>query len=281
MLASPLSPYGTLTGQLFLYTAGRAAFESNGSFPNKCILIGGLSDGLLPVPYTEDLQNACQETGWSLVQPILSSSYTGFGHGRLDRDADELEELLAYLQTHRGLQRACLVGHSTGCQDIVHLLKRKTDLTSLICLAALQAPVSDREGHEHAFLDQALDLVNNGKPEEMLPRAAFWAPITAQRYVDLHERLGMDDYFSSDLTDDELQDRLGHISVKMLVACSGKDEYASHLDTSRHLERMAAVIPKAVPLLLPNGNHNLSKGESREFIEKLKEMMMKEISDGI
>ena len=81
----PLSNYGILTGQLFLYGAGRAAFESsppptlpplNETFcSKKCILLGGLSDGLCPVPYTQDLEDVCKKNQWSLVQPI-SVSYT-------------------------------------------------------------------------------------------------------------------------------------------------------------------------------------------------------------
>ena len=95
----PLSPYGTFTGDLFQYGGNRVAFESPAApsattgpspspSPNKCILIGGLSDGLIPVPYTTGLQQVCAETGYSLVQPLLSSSYTGFGHGSLDQYVD-------------------------------------------------------------------------------------------------------------------------------------------------------------------------------------------------
>ena len=94
----PLSPYGTLQGALFQYSTfpSLVAFEScpttaADALPSKkCILIGGLSDGLLPVPYTKQLETACHERGWSLVQPIISSSYLGFGHGSLERDTKEI-----------------------------------------------------------------------------------------------------------------------------------------------------------------------------------------------
>jgi hypothetical protein len=75
----PFSNYGLLSEQLFLYASGRAASESplatlsgdnnnsnnniividqplddsSSNCPNKCILLVGLSDGLLPVPYTQ------------------------------------------------------------------------------------------------------------------------------------------------------------------------------------------------------------------------------------
>ena len=96
----PLSPYGTLQGTLFQYSTfpSLVAFEScpptaaaKAALPSKkCILIGGLSDGLLPVPYTKQLETASHERGWSLVQPIISSSYMGFGHGSLERDTTEI-----------------------------------------------------------------------------------------------------------------------------------------------------------------------------------------------
>ena len=81
----PLSPYGTLHGSLFCYHANLAAFESiapdhpsHQPLPSKkCILIGGLSDGLMPTPYTQDLERECHKLGWSFVNPIMSSSYLG------------------------------------------------------------------------------------------------------------------------------------------------------------------------------------------------------------
>jgi hypothetical protein len=110
----PVSPYGTFSGSLFQYSRNLVAFESIPSsfatttttttttvLPNatpllpacKCILIGGLSDGLIPTPYTKDLEEACHSLGWGFVQPILSSSYLGFGNGSLDRDTSEIRQV--------------------------------------------------------------------------------------------------------------------------------------------------------------------------------------------
>ena len=82
-------------------------------------------------------------------------------------------------------------------------------------------------------LELAQRLVKEGKGQEMMPRAAFWAPITAQRLVDLHQPGGRDDYFSSDYTDAQLEARLsvpdvflqGNNNLHVLVAYSGADEY--------------------------------------------------------
>lgn len=291
-------------------TAGKETSLS----PNKCVLIGGLSDGLLPVPYTEGLHQVCQETGWSLVQPILSASYTGFGHGSIDADVDEMVELVHYLLVHRQAERICFIGHSTGCQDICHFLRTKyenplwlsptsshgggdKDITTapfphdVIVGAVLQAPVSDRE--QPAALDPqtyksnlqlAADMCETGKGDECMPRSAFWAPITAQRFVDLQSVGGRDDYFSSDYTDAQLEDRLKCAgkwpALHMLVAFSGSDEYiVPNLDTKHHTQRLTAALNAERPdvakaLHLTQGNHNLSQGEVESFLEQVKELLV-------
>ena len=125
----PISPYGTLQGSLFCYHNNLAAFESVPPSPDgrptskKCVLIGGLSDGLMPTPYTADLEKECHKWGWSFVNPILSSSYLGFGNGDLNRDTEEISALLWYLTFHRSGETFALVGHSTGCQNAIHFCK--------------------------------------------------------------------------------------------------------------------------------------------------------------
>ena len=281
-----------MTGQLHRYARNRVAFESlagggggestgTAAANNKCILMGGLSDGLWPVPYTKLLHQQCvlssasssstatgdasssktTTTTWSLVQPILSSSYTGFGHGSLDQDVTELDELLAYCVEQHNVQQQqqqqpskeepttaaaenhsrsndktlpkfTLVGHSTGCQDIVHYLRHgRPDLVARIHAVVLQAPVSDREAamvdtdeakKVAQYLPIANDWIANGKGDECLPRNAFWAPITAQRYYDLHAKGGADDYFSSDYTDKELAQRLQHVGALLRRAAAAR-----------------------------------------------------------
>lgn len=312
-MTAPFSNYGLLDGQLFLYAGGRAAFETSPIqdarargvgepssdsklSTKKCILLGGLSDGLLPVPYTQILADACLESQWSLVQPIISSSYTGFGHGSLERDCNELEELMRYLIDYRNAEEFCLIGHSTGCQDAVYFLKNaEKELCEKLRVVGLQAPVSDREsasmhdGYEEN-LKVAQALIYAGKAQEMMPRSAFWAPITAQRFVDLNAKGGEDDFFSSDYTDDDLAARLGHVgsdrkSLRVLVAFSGADEYVPlHVDKRNLLKRLVSAMniecpqeqPVARSLYLENGNHNLSEGahDGSTFVKSIAEIMM-------
>lgn len=309
----PLANYGILTGQLFLYARGRAAFESSPPLPSmsneqqqlcdkKCILLGGLSDGLLPVPYTSMLEEVCHKNNWSLVQPILSSSYLGFGNGSLDRDVEELEELIQYLCEFRNGSEFAIVGHSTGCQDAVCFLETaKQEAREKVQLVALQAPVSDREGSEleegfFGKLKDAKELVDQNKGNEMLPRSHHWAPMTAQRFVDLHAKGGKDDYFSSDYTDAELGKRLEHVSdknkqqhpnLKVLVAFSGSDQYVpAHVDKPKLTERMVDAMNGkfgngnvdeknvAEALYIENGDHNLSNSDDAKiFADKFSDLL--------
>ncbi len=116
----------------------------------------------------------------------------------------------------------------------------------------------------------------------MMPRSAFWAPITALRYLSLFDVNGDDDFFSSDLTDVELHDRLGHVGklgretgLRALVAFSKRDEYVPEsVDTDSLLKRLVMAmngskseegngdkIAVAFGLVLENSNHNLSSDD--------------------
>jgi triacylglycerol esterase/lipase EstA (alpha/beta hydrolase family) len=75
---------------------------------------------------------------------LLSSSYTGFGHVRLNDDARELEQLMQYLQ-EEGSQALGIVGHSTGCQDAVYYLKQH------------HAQVQQHTSHTHSLAQRASD----------------------------------------------------------------------------------------------------------------------------
>ncbi|KAF3791698.1 hypothetical protein EJ110_NYTH13884 [Nymphaea thermarum] len=73
-----------LGGVLFKYGPSpvQVAFKT-GDFKQQVIFIGGLTDGLLATSYLEPLSVALEREKWSLVQPLLSSSYTGYGTSSL------------------------------------------------------------------------------------------------------------------------------------------------------------------------------------------------------
>ena len=194
--------------------------------------------------------------------------------------------------THHDAEEFALVGHSTGCQNSIHFLKYgQQELVEKVKVVALQAPVSDRETTEdHSeYIKQAQTMVEQQQGDEMMPRSAFWAPITASRYLSLLDVNGEDDFFSSDLTDEQLCERLGHVGQKeeldLIAVSSGKDEYVpSFVDKEVLLRRMVKAMNNGVEgcfnvggdnvveggdagggnargLMLENANHNLSESE--------------------
>ena len=59
------------------------------------MFIPGLTDGPMGLPYIPALSAALAQQGWALCQPVLSSSYLGFGvSGGLAQDCEELDALL-------------------------------------------------------------------------------------------------------------------------------------------------------------------------------------------
>ncbi len=165
--------------------------------------------------------------------------------------------------------------------------------------------MSDREsitlspGDHTANISHAKSL----QGEEMMPRSAFWAPVTASRYLSLFDVDGDDDFFSSDLTGEELHVRLGHVGeigretgLRVLVAYSKKDEYVpENVNKDVLLRRLVSAIngidhgrdgntyfdgkgSVARGLMLENSNHNLSTddGDKEKFVEAFGELLMVE-----
>ncbi|RAL63832.1 hypothetical protein DID88_003475 [Monilinia fructigena] len=112
------------------------------------------------------------------------------------------------------------MGHSTGCQDVLEYLTGPGHETNApIDGGIIQAPASDREalGQEmdadvlKDSISLAQKMVDAGDGEEILPSSAtqgfFPSPVCARRWLSLaspnHD--GDDDYFSSDLTDEQLK----------------------------------------------------------------------------
>ena len=221
-------------GELFLYDEdlGYAAFEAGCGTGSKAIVcMGSLTDGLLSLRYLPALATRLAALGWRVFQPVLQSSYRGWGFGSLDDDAAGVDKLLAFLEEQRGISKVVLLGSSTGCQDAVHFLKvgRRSSMVHGIIL---QAPVSDREAllverqvddpDLMQFKELAEQMIAQGRGNEPLPRKAceILGPpdvVTAYRFNSLTQRMADDDMFSSDLRDDELMEKLGHVEFSLLA----------------------------------------------------------------
>ncbi|XP_010255881.1 PREDICTED: UPF0613 protein PB24D3.06c-like isoform X2 [Nelumbo nucifera] len=256
-----------LQGILFKYGPKpvQVAFKM-GDFKRQVIFIGGLTDGFLATEYLEPLSLALEKEKWSLVQLLLSSSYTGYGTSSLQQDAKELDQLIGHLINSEDSEGVVLLGHGTGCQDIVHYMHTHAACSIAVHAAILQAPVSDREyratlPETAAMIQLASRMINEGRGMDLMPREANPdAPITAYRYYSLCAYLGDDDMFSSDLSDDQLKMRLGHMSnTPCQVIFSMTDEYVpEYVDKEALVERLCNAMGGAEKVQVEWGNHSLS-----------------------
>ncbi|KAL4803520.1 hypothetical protein BDV18DRAFT_144934 [Aspergillus unguis] len=168
-------PSGGLPGILHHYTESLVTFEFTTATtpkPHSVLFVGGLGDGLATTSYMADLARALQPTDWSLFTLNLTSSYSAWGLGHLDRDTDEIAQCLNYIKDYKSgkfstanavieneKRKIVLMGHSTGSQCVLHYLTKPNPHTSAKAFdsdlahtlrpfldgAIMQAPVSDRE----------------------------------------------------------------------------------------------------------------------------------------
>jgi pimeloyl-ACP methyl ester carboxylesterase len=251
----------SLQGRLFQYHAERKlpAFQ-HGEHKDCVILIGGLTDCPLSLSYSVPLATQLQAAGWSLVMPTLSSSYQSYGIHTLQDDCEELTALIEQLH-YRG--RVVLMGHSTGCQDSIWFMQHAPEKArQRVRGVVLQGPVSDRDcmatlpdTAEHIALARSL------QPAALMPREAGDAPITAARYLSLAAAGGDDDMFSADLSSEELQQKLGHMTVPTLTLCSLADEYVpAGIVGEAVTKRIAAAMPAPSAWVgIAGGNHELKQ----------------------
>ncbi|CAF2120311.1 unnamed protein product [Brassica napus] len=263
----PIKGKNQFRGVLFKYgpKSIQVAFKT-GEYKQQVIFIGGLTDGLLATDYLEPLAIALDKEKWSLVQLLMSSSYSGFGTSSLKQDAQEIDQLISYLINKENSEGVVLLGHSTGCQDIVYYMGTNAACSRAVRAAILQAPVSDREykatlPETPAMIDLAAKMIKEGRAEELMPREADpCAPISAYRYHSLCAYMGDDDMFSSDLSDDQLKTRLGHMAnTACQVIFSMGDEYVpDYVDKKALVNRLSKAMGGAEKVEVEHGNHSLS-----------------------
>ena len=164
--------------------------------------------------------------------------------------------------------------------------------------AILQAPVSDREGMVEVLPAGAYDksvavarsMLEAGEGEEIMPSKVttgfFGAPCTARRWLSLaspnHD--GDDDYFSSDLDDDQLRSTFGRLEqgAPLCILYSGKDEFVPDVVDKESLIRRwidlvkaggggqepGAVVDEENSGVVPGATHSLIK-DPPEVLEDL------------
>lgn len=226
----------------------------SGRHRRHAVFVAGLTEGILSSKYLPELgKHLDEEHEISLVQVLMTSSHQGWGMGSVSRDAEEILLLMRHLKKVYGSEGVVLIGHSTGCQDtVMYAHRHRGDAAAAPLLGAvLQAPVSDREWFEMmhttpARIQLAQRLAGQGKLKEVAFVATDLdgAPVSAQRWLSLAAKGGEEDFFSSDLSNHELQDALsGLVGLPSLLICSGDDEYVHpKVKYLEHCDRLAEAI---------------------------------------
>ena len=268
---------------VFEYSAPDAPSDST------VVFLGGLFDGLGTVPYVPPLATNLPP-GWHLVEPILSSSYRQWGISALNDDVLEIADLILHFRKSNG--KIVLLGHSTGCQMIMHYLLT-SQLGGEIGLpnvdgAIMQGSCSDREALNllttHASYDEVCkvckEYIDAGKADEVLPqhfsKAIFGSstPITARRMFSIAspppDHAGEDDYFSSDLDESRLDStfgRLGKSEARLAFLFGERDEFVPpHIRKAemvgsweQHIRNGGGNVDQSSGILA-NASHTLKEG---------------------
>ncbi|RMZ77192.1 hypothetical protein DV738_g4542, partial [Chaetothyriales sp. CBS 135597] len=188
------------------------------------------------------------------MHPLLSSSARQFGISSLDEDVAEISTAIQFIRSSpRGLgtsaaSRIVLIGHSTGCQDVLQYVTaatRRNDRENATATsrpriqgAIIQAPVSDRDSMLHAIATrpscrEAADECNriaattppDAHASTLLPyhltrHFLSSVPVLISRWLSLMsptspEHPGPDDKFSFDLGPDALAHTFGQLGLPL------------------------------------------------------------------
>ncbi|KAH7092261.1 hypothetical protein FB567DRAFT_434732 [Paraphoma chrysanthemicola] len=288
-------------GILHKYSKKLVAFEHASSTtpsspPHTLLWIGGLGDGLLTVEYPATIAASLPHT-WVLAEVVLRSSYNGWATGRLSRDARELGECVAYFRSLRPGSKIVLMGHSTGCQDIMeYLVGPGADSRPGLDGVVLQGGVSDREAWDDMLstaderskfaevVDTAKRMIDAGDEKGIvnvsgnIVAEGLGAQMSAYRTYSLLARGGDDDYFSADLSDEVFRGTFGAIpkSTRVAFLLGELDPYVpKRIDKAALLERWTRIVREGGGVVdsknggvVPGAHHNLN-GDPEEVVADL------------
>ena len=270
--------------------------DAHSQVSNILVFLGGLSDGLLTVPYVPAIVSALPSS-WALMESTLSSCYRQFGIASLGEDVAEIAQLVEYVHTLYPNGKVVLLGHSTGSQQIMHY-SIQPGLRPKIQGVIFQASASDREAlvtlipsdEYRSACAVARSYIDNGKGEDILPfkltSSSFQtAPVSARRWLSFAspgpDHAGEDDYFSSDFDDERLGRIFGELGEKGLRICflySGNDQYVpGAIDKSKlveswhkHIRQRGGVIDEGSGVVR-GASHTLKEGGTslEDLIERV------------
>lgn len=247
-------------GQVYEYnTKGNIAFRSNVLDPiGTVVLIGGLGDNLFTLPYYEALATFLRKREISLVIPQLRSMPL-FNLAPVDWDVEDIRCITSGIQ-----HPLVLIGHSTGCNDI--LLYLESGAAPNILGVVLQAPVSDTEAVPRDSAEHNLRLIRDSDEASNYIEldGTIWLK---ERYISLYSIGGKEDLFSTYLSDSAYAKWKGKVPIMSVL--SGKDEFCKN-PPIRKFNHMGSVH------MITGANHNLTDRSSQStFFDLLDKFFVK------
>ena len=190
--------------------------RSPGSGDSVLLFVPGLGDGFFALPFFETLCSELESIKISFSHIIMRSSYNRYGQCLMEDDCKDIEKASAYLKD-AGFCNIFLMGHSTGCQDILYYMKHTIPDPSPIKGIILLGSVSDRESPIRP--DNIIDYMTMDEPLFIVP--GFKTLFKKERLFSLFVKGGSEDMFSSDLDSFPYFENL---RVKTLILLSRDDE---------------------------------------------------------
>ncbi|KAM0681668.1 hypothetical protein GINT2_000182 [Glugoides intestinalis] len=223
-----------LDGILFEYNRNSIAFKSKIESEKAIILIPGLGDNILSLPYVTLLYKYCKTKKVKLVIPQLRSM-PNFTITPIEHD---LEDLAAIIKTIKG--EIILLGHSTGCNDIL-LFIRQNKLENIKGIV-LQGPVSDIEAESQLKIEYGLNQIKKSADSKYIEfNDEIWLK---ERFISLYTVNEKEDLFSSYLDDKSFSQWKGKVPILSIL--SEKDEYClRQIPEKFELAGMVCMIPGA------------------------------------
>lgn len=189
-----------------------------------------------------------------------------------------------------------LFGHSTGSQDCIHYAvsgNENAQTSNPVDGFIMQGPVSDREMFANDMSGEELthllkvseELIEQGKPQEPIPRLtgslSWFPPMSAYRFHSLAAKGGDDDYFSTDLGKERLEEIFGKLSKPTLMLHSSNDEaVAKTVDKTALIEKWQGIAKEGVISDLsgeiPGANHRVEDGEAQRWLAERVERFLRE-----
>lgn len=262
-----------MEGKIFQISS-QVSYFIKGNSSKLILLIGGLGDILFSIEYFKYLWNKFSK--YMLCLPTMRSSGNSFGSTVIWDDVEDIKLILNHIVSNNKINEIYLIGHSTGCQDILCLFKSGLNKEFPIKKCILQGPVSDRDyvknniklldeikriekEYSIIYKDWNFSEIKNSKDiSKYLYDDKY--PLLIRRFISLFSRLGDEDWFSFDLCNKELKEIYSVIDVPFLLVFSLEDQYVNYnKDEYKELIERIKFCNDNINVYMLNDDHYIEK----------------------